>query len=112
VDKLLTNEDLAERYNVSKGTVYGWSYKGSGPPRLKLGKHDRYRESDVERWEEEHLVDRDDLRQDGDRRGSLSSSRVTADSTPVPGTSSESTVRGRPKTRGAARIRTAQKRAS
>jgi excisionase family DNA binding protein len=49
-EKLLTPADLAELLSVSLATVYRWNSDGNGPPRLKLGKHVRYRTGDVEKW--------------------------------------------------------------
>ena len=30
--------------------MYAWSYRGEGPPLIKVGRHLRYRDSDVEAW--------------------------------------------------------------
>jgi hypothetical protein len=51
-EQLLTNEELAERANVTIATVRGWRYHGNGPRALKLGRHVRYRLADVLAWEE------------------------------------------------------------
>lgn len=51
----LRPEDLAERYKVPLATVYRWNSEGTGPRRLKIGRHVRYRLSDCEAWEAEHL---------------------------------------------------------
>lgn len=51
----LTIEQLAEREGVAVGTVYGWNSKGGGPRYIKVGKHVRYRMSDVLAWEESRL---------------------------------------------------------
>ena len=51
----LTIEQLAEREGVAVGTVYGWNSKGGGPRYIKIGKHVRYRMSDVLAWEESRL---------------------------------------------------------
>lgn len=50
VEKLLTPMDLAGLLEVPRSTVYEWNYKGTGPPLIRVGKHVRYREDDVERW--------------------------------------------------------------
>jgi excisionase family DNA binding protein len=50
VEKLLSPLDLAEYLDVPRSTVYEWNYKRSGPPAIRVGKHVRYRQADVERW--------------------------------------------------------------
>jgi predicted DNA-binding transcriptional regulator AlpA len=32
--------------------LYGWNYEGDGPPAYKIGKHLRYRLSEVDEWAE------------------------------------------------------------
>jgi excisionase family DNA binding protein len=48
--RLWTAEDLARYLAVPLATVYSWKYRGEGPPALKIGRHLRYREADVEAW--------------------------------------------------------------
>ncbi|MCH7586030.1 MAG: helix-turn-helix domain-containing protein, partial [Acidobacteria bacterium] len=31
-------------------TIYTWRYLGTGPPGFRVGRHLRYRQSDLERW--------------------------------------------------------------
>jgi predicted DNA-binding transcriptional regulator AlpA len=50
-------EELAEREGVTVQTVYGWNKTGVAPPRMKIGRHVRYRLADVIAWEESRLVD-------------------------------------------------------
>lgn len=47
-------EALARRLGVPLATIYAWNYKGTGPKYIKIGKHVRYRRSDVEAWLVEH----------------------------------------------------------
>lgn len=49
-DKLLTQEELAEILQVPVPTIRRWHFNETGPKRLKLGKHVRYRWSDVQMW--------------------------------------------------------------
>jgi excisionase family DNA binding protein len=42
--------ELAEYLGVPLATVYRWNYLGTGPQRLVIGRHVRYRRADVERW--------------------------------------------------------------
>ena len=54
--KHLSPEDLAEREGVPLETVYGWNKTGDAPPRMKIGRHVRYRLADVIAWEESRLI--------------------------------------------------------
>ena len=47
----LSPQDLADRYNLPLETIYGWNKTGGGPKYLKIGRHVRYRLSDVVAWE-------------------------------------------------------------
>jgi excisionase family DNA binding protein len=47
---LLTTEDLATYLGVPRSTLYGWKYRGDGPPAIRVGRHLRYRSSEVQRW--------------------------------------------------------------
>ena len=53
--ELWTTQDLAARYQVPLATIYKWNAEGTGPRRLRLGRHVRYRSDDVERWEEQQV---------------------------------------------------------
>jgi excisionase family DNA binding protein len=43
-------EGLATVLNVPVATVYRWNSTGTGPRRIHVGKHVRYRRADVEAW--------------------------------------------------------------
>lgn len=47
---LLSPTQLADYLQVPVGTVYAWNTRGGGPPRVRVGKHVRYRPEDVRRW--------------------------------------------------------------
>ena len=49
-DRLLSIEELASYLEVPIATVYGWRYRGAGPPGFRVGKHVRFRWADVEHW--------------------------------------------------------------
>lgn len=49
-DRLLTAEDLAAFLDVPIKTLYAWRYRGEGPVGFRVGKHVRYRRTDVEQW--------------------------------------------------------------
>jgi len=50
LDELLSPQDLAGYLDVPVKTVYGWRYRGLGPAGFRVGRHLRYRRSDVEEW--------------------------------------------------------------
>ncbi len=41
-DKLLTTEEVAARYRVSRRTLYDWRATGQAPPAIKVGRHLRW----------------------------------------------------------------------
>jgi predicted DNA-binding transcriptional regulator AlpA len=49
-DRLLTAEDLAAFLDIPIKTLYMWRYRGEGPVGFRVGRHIRYRWSDVEQW--------------------------------------------------------------
>ena len=42
--------ELAAVLNVKQSTLYYWKAEGKGPSSIRVGKHLRYRRSDVEEW--------------------------------------------------------------
>jgi excisionase family DNA binding protein len=50
VPNLLSPDDLSEYIDVPKATLYNWRLRGYGPPAIKVGRHLRYRQADVEAW--------------------------------------------------------------
>jgi len=56
-DPLLTTDQLAERWTCPLATGYAMNHKGTGPRRIRIGKHVRYRLSDVVAWENAQTVD-------------------------------------------------------
>ena len=54
---LLTDAQLANRWQMSRGTLANQRYQGRGPAYVKLAGSVRYRESDVEAYEAAGRVD-------------------------------------------------------
>jgi len=54
---MLSPEDLAEYVGVPLTTVYKWNSEGTSPPRVRVGRHVRYRWADVERWLEQRTTE-------------------------------------------------------
>lgn len=55
-DDLNGPEWLAEHLGIPLATVYAMNHRGTGPRRIKVGKHVRYRRSDVDAWLEAQVV--------------------------------------------------------
>lgn len=49
-DDVVSVDEVARRLDIPKKTLYGWRYKGIGPRSHRVGKHLRYRWSDVLAW--------------------------------------------------------------
>ena len=47
---VISVDEVARRLDIPKATLYQWRYKGIGPRSHRLGKHLRYRWSDVLEW--------------------------------------------------------------
>lgn len=58
-EKHLTPRQLAERLGVPVKTIYKWNSDGTGPRRMTIGRHVRYRLADVVAWERERYADND-----------------------------------------------------
>jgi excisionase family DNA binding protein len=56
IDRLLTVEDLADYLEVPTATIYAWRYRRQGPPGFRVGKHLRFRWSDIEQWISDRLT--------------------------------------------------------
>jgi excisionase family DNA binding protein len=50
VEPLMTLSDLSAMLGVPVSTLYGWRHRGEGPPGYRIGRHVRYRRSEVESW--------------------------------------------------------------
>lgn len=53
-DDWFTPEELADHLKIPVGTIYAWRYKGTGPRGSKVGRHVRFRRSDVDAWLDQH----------------------------------------------------------
>jgi predicted site-specific integrase-resolvase len=52
----LTENQLAERWNITTKTLQHWRKVGKGPHYLKIGKSVRYPHELIEKYEAEHLT--------------------------------------------------------
>jgi excisionase family DNA binding protein len=49
-DRLLSPGEVALFLSVPVKTLYQWRYKGIGPRGLRVGRHLRYRQDEIEAW--------------------------------------------------------------
>jgi predicted DNA-binding transcriptional regulator AlpA len=54
-ERWLSRQQLADRYGLPVKTPAQWASKGTGPRYARIGRHVRYRLSDVIAWEAERL---------------------------------------------------------
>jgi len=50
---MMTADEVAAFLRIPKQSLYNMRTRGAGPHALKVGKHLRYRRSDIERWLDE-----------------------------------------------------------
>ena len=55
LDRLLTVQELANYLGVPVATIYAWRYRHEGPPGFRVGRHVRFRRSDIEGWLNDQL---------------------------------------------------------
>jgi excisionase family DNA binding protein len=56
-DRLLSPTELADYLAIPVQTIYQWRYRGDGPPGYRVGRHVRYRWSDIQTWLAEQTDD-------------------------------------------------------
>lgn len=56
MSEMLTVEELSEFLKVPVATIYRWNYLGEGPRKIRVGRHVRFRRSDVEVWLDSHTA--------------------------------------------------------
>ena len=52
---LLTEREVAKRWDITQRTLYSWRRDGKGPPFVMIGQRRKYRLSDIEAYEEQML---------------------------------------------------------
>lgn len=55
-EDLATPVEVAQHLQMPEGTLVQWRYRGIGPRYLKVGRHVRYRWSDVSSWLDERAA--------------------------------------------------------
>lgn len=56
---LLSPQQLADYLGVPVRTVYAWNHQGTGPTPIRVGKHVRYRPSEVDAWLTAHTAEKE-----------------------------------------------------
>ena len=54
-DEILTTEEVCTLLKMKKATLYRHTCQGTGPPFYKIGKHNRWKRSEVMAWFDSHL---------------------------------------------------------
>jgi excisionase family DNA binding protein len=49
-DDIMTRPEAASYMKLPRRTLDAWAYRGEGPPFFKIGRHTRYRRTDVDAW--------------------------------------------------------------
>lgn len=49
-DRLLSAQDVADFLGVPLATLYQWRTKGTAPRAMKVGRHIRFRQADLDAW--------------------------------------------------------------
>ncbi|MGW0252639.1 helix-turn-helix domain-containing protein [Nocardia goodfellowii] len=56
-EEWLSTEDVSLRLKIPKKTLAAWASRSRGPRFARMGRHRRYRESDLQAWERQRLAD-------------------------------------------------------
>lgn len=56
-EDLYSPKELAEMLGVPLGSLYRWNYLGTGPLPIRVGRHVRYRPTDVDDWLEQRAAE-------------------------------------------------------
>jgi excisionase family DNA binding protein len=54
-NRLIGVLELATYLEVPVKTLYAWRYRREGPPAFRVGRHLRYRWSDVQQWIQQRI---------------------------------------------------------
>jgi excisionase family DNA binding protein len=60
-ERLMTLAEVARYLGVSRHTLYDWRVRHLGPPGYRVGRHVRYRLSEVDAWLEERRDEREGI---------------------------------------------------
>jgi excisionase family DNA binding protein len=54
-DEILPTDEVAKLLKIPRATLYRWISQGNSPPFYKIGKHNRWKRSEVLAWFDAHL---------------------------------------------------------
>jgi excisionase family DNA binding protein len=69
LDPLLSVQELAAYLDLPVATLYAWRCRGEGPSGFRVGRHIRYRQSDVDLWINDQLATSSSPETAASRRG-------------------------------------------
>lgn len=52
---LMTAAEVADELRIPLATFYAWRHRGTGPPAYRVGRHLRFRRSDIDQWLDERF---------------------------------------------------------
>ena len=55
LESLIDVQQLADYLDVPVKTLYAWRYRREGPPAFRVGRHLRYRRSDIQHWIQQRI---------------------------------------------------------
>jgi excisionase family DNA binding protein len=55
LEPLIDVQQLADYLDVPVKTLYAWRYRREGPPAFRVGRHLRYRRTDIRRWIQQRI---------------------------------------------------------
>jgi excisionase family DNA binding protein len=58
-DEWISIAQLADEFGIPVRTIYNWRSQGKGPRGHSIGRHVRFKRSDVDRWAEAQADDRE-----------------------------------------------------
>jgi len=61
IEPLLTLDDVVAYLGIPKNTLYRWRVDGHGPRAVRIGKHLRYRRTELEAWLDANTDERPEL---------------------------------------------------
>jgi excisionase family DNA binding protein len=55
LEPLIDVQQLADYLDVPVKTLYAWRYRREGPPAFRVGRHLRYRRTDIQQWIQQRI---------------------------------------------------------
>ena len=55
LEPLIDVQQLADYLDVPVKTLYAWRYRREGPPAFRVGRHLRYRRTDIQHWIQQRI---------------------------------------------------------